>query len=208
MFPVMLIAIGVAVLVLGKRLAVLGAAVGALLGVGLLSLFSASGDLWLQFALVGGLAVLGFFVAGFAKGIVDVVLLVIGALGGAAITLGVLDLFGSDLGLMRWLLAVAGGAIGLVLMRRFRKGSKDWGIIILASLIGALLVTRGLAALLPFLQDGIWRTLLFIVLAGAGFAYLGGFLTQRKAKSQTEAVASTKTPPPDQTSSTPPPSSN
>ena len=207
MFPVMLIAIGVAVLVLGKRLAVLGAAVGALLGVGMLGLFSASGDLWLQIAFVGGLAVLGFFVAGFAKGIVDVVLLVIGALGGAAITLGILDLFGGDLGLMRWLLAVAGGAIGLVLMRRFRKGSKDWGIIILASLIGALLVTRGLAALLPFLQDSIWRTLLFVILAGAGFAYQGDFLAGRKAKPQTQAVASTKTPPSDPTSS-PPPSSN
>jgi hypothetical protein len=208
MFPVMLIAIGVAVLVLGKRLAVLGAAVGALLGVGMLGLFSASGDLWLQLAFVGGLAVLGFFVAGFAKGIVDVVLLVIGALGGAAITLGILDLFGSDLGLMRWLLAVAGGAIGLILMRRFRKGSKDWGIIILASLIGALLVTRGLSVLLPFLQDSIWRTLLFVVLAGTGFAYQSDFLTGRKAKPQTQAVASTKTPPPDQKNLTPPPPSN
>ena len=40
MFPVLLIVIGIVVLVLGKRLAVLGAAVGALLGVGLLRLLN------------------------------------------------------------------------------------------------------------------------------------------------------------------------
>ena len=68
MFPLLLIVIGILVLVIGKRLAVLGAAVGALLGVGLLSLLSPSGGLLIQLLLVGGLAVIGFFVAGFAKG--------------------------------------------------------------------------------------------------------------------------------------------
>ena len=43
MFPVMVIALGIVVLVFGKRLAVLGAAVGALLGVGLLRLFGYPG---------------------------------------------------------------------------------------------------------------------------------------------------------------------
>ena len=189
MFPVALIAIGVAVLVFGRRLAILGAAVGALLGVVLLGLFSGSGDLWLQLAFVGGLAVAGFFVAGFARGIVDVVLLVMGALGGAAITLALLDLLGmTDPGAVRWLLALVGGVVGLILMRRFRRGSKDWGIIILASLIGALLVTRGLTELLPFLaQDTIWRSLLFVVLAGGGFVYQGGFLAGRKAAKKAAA---------------------
>ncbi|MBP6440116.1 MAG: hypothetical protein KA259_00810 [Caldilineaceae bacterium] len=197
MFPVALIAIGVAVLVFGRRLAILGAAVGALLGVVLLGLFTASGDLWLQLAFVGGLAVAGFFVAGFARGIVDVVLLVMGALGGAAITLALLDLLGmTDPGAVRWLLAVVGGAVGLIMMRRFRRGSRDWGIIILASLIGALLVTRGLTALLPFLQDTIWRSLLFIVLAGGGFVYQGGFLAQRKAAKK---AAPAKAAPPTET---------
>ena len=40
MFPLLLIVLGIVVLAIGKRLAVLGAAVGALLGVGLLSLLS------------------------------------------------------------------------------------------------------------------------------------------------------------------------
>ena len=45
MFPLLLIVIGILVLALGKRLAVLGGAIGALLGVGLLSLLSPSGGL-------------------------------------------------------------------------------------------------------------------------------------------------------------------
>ena len=68
MFPILVIAIGIAVLVFGKRLAVLGAAVGALVGVGLLSLFSASGDPLLQLGLVVLLAVLGALAGGFARG--------------------------------------------------------------------------------------------------------------------------------------------
>ena len=78
MFPLLLIVIGILVLALGKRLAVLGGAIGALLGVVLLSLLSPSGGL-LILLLVGGLAIAGF-VAGFAKGIVNIVLLVMGAL--------------------------------------------------------------------------------------------------------------------------------
>ena len=180
MFPALLIAIGIAVLVIGKRLAVLGAAVGALLGVGLLSLFSTSGAPLLELGFVALLAVLGFFVAGFAKGIIDIVILVLGALAGAAVVLGFIDLFNLDLGVWRWLLAVLGGAVGLVLIRRFRKGSQDWGIIILAGLVGALLVTRGLTIWFPALQ-GALGTLIVIVLAGGSMAYQGGLLGKRKA---------------------------
>jgi hypothetical protein len=177
MFPILLIAIGIAVLVLGKRLAVLGAAVGALLGVVLLSLLSPSGGLLIQILLVGALAVIGFFVAGFAKGIVSIVLLVLGALGGAAIVLGFFGLFNVATSLLVWILAIAGGVVGLILVQRY----KDWAMIVLAGLIGGLLVTRGLTAWLPFLQEGVWGTLLVIVLAGGAIVYQGGFLGKRKA---------------------------
>jgi hypothetical protein len=60
MFPILLIAIGVAVLAFGARLAVLGAAVGALLGVGLLRLLPGSQDGWLALIIPIGLAALGF----------------------------------------------------------------------------------------------------------------------------------------------------
>ena len=176
MFPILLIAIGLAVLVLGKRLAVLGAAVGALLGVGLLRLFPGDSGPLLTLGVPIVLAVLGFIGAGFAKGIVNIVLLVIGALAGAAIVLGFLDLFRLDFGLLDWLLAIVGGVIGLIMVRSF----KEWAMIILAGLIGGLLVTRGLTIWLPFLE-GPLGTLLVLLLAGGGIAYQGGFLTGSKS---------------------------
>jgi len=179
MFPIVLIAIGVAVLAFGKRLAVLGAAVGALLGVVLLHLIPGSSSLLIQLAIPIGLAVLGFFGAAFAKGIVDIVILVIGALAGAAIVLGFLDLFNINLGLVDWLLACVGGVIGLIMVRRF----KEWAMIVLAGLIGGLLVTRGLSVWLPVLE-GALGTLLVIVLAGGGIGYQGGFLGRSKEAAQ------------------------
>jgi len=176
MFPILLIAIGIAVLAFGKRLAVLGAAVGALLGVSLLRLFPGESGPLLTLGIPIVLAVIGFVGAGFAKGIVDIVLLVIGALAGAAIVLGFLDLFRIDNGLLDWLLAIVGGVIGLIMVRRF----KEWAMIILAGLVGGLLVTRGLTVWLPFVEGGL-GTLLVLLLAGGGIVYQGGFLTGRKS---------------------------
>jgi hypothetical protein len=177
LFPVLIIAIGIAVLLLGKRLAVLGAAVGALLGVVLLRLLNIPiTDLLLTLLIPGLLAIIGFFVAGFAKGIIAIVLLVLGALAGAVIVFAFFDLFNIS-GLIVWLLAVVGGVVGLIMVRRYH----DWAMIILAGLIGGLLVTRGLTAWLPFLQDGLVGTLLVIVLAGGSIVYEGGFLSKGKA---------------------------
>jgi hypothetical protein len=195
MFPILVIAIGIAVLVFGKRLAVLGAAVGALVGVGLLSLFSASGDPLLQLGLVALLAVLGALAGGFARGLVDIVILVLGALAGAAIVLGFLNLFNIGPGLLNWLLAVVGAVIGFILIRRSRKGSKDWGIIILAGLVGALLVTRGLTIWLPALQ-GVVGTLIVVVLAGVSIAFQGGYFGKRKAAAQVPAATDNPSTPP------------
>jgi hypothetical protein len=175
MFPLFVILIGIAVLAFGKRLAVLGAAVGALFGFALLRLIPGTSSSPLLAVLIPILlAVIGFFFAGFAKGIVNIVLVVLGALAGAAITLGFLDLFGTAAGLLDWILAFLGGVIGVVLINRF----KDWAMIILAGLIGGLLVTRGLTNWFQFLQ-GATGTLLVLVLAGASIIYQGGFLNRR-----------------------------
>ncbi len=203
MFPLLLILVGLAVLALGRRLSVLGASVGALLGVGLLHFFPGAADPWLQIAVVGGLAVLGFLFAGFARGIVDIVILVLSALAGAAIVLGVLDLFNLNFGLLDWLLAVGGGVVAVVAIRRFRRGTKDWGLIILAGLIGALLVTRGLVIWLPSLQGPI-SSLLAVVLAGGSIAYQGGLLPQRGATAQAPAPAAPAAPTAKENASTPP----
>lgn len=175
MFPVLIIAIGIAVLVFGKRLSVLGAAVGALLGLALLRILpGTSSSPFLALMLPILLAVIGFFVAGFAKGIINIVLTVLGALAGASIMEGFLDLFGISIGWLDLVLALTGGVIGVILVSRY----KNWALIILASLIGGLLVTRGLSVWLPFLE-GAAGTLLVLVLAGAGIAYQGGFSKKR-----------------------------
>jgi hypothetical protein len=171
MFPILVIAIGIAVLAFGKRLSVLGAAVGALFGLALISLFPSLSTPALIILIPLVLAVLGFFFAGFAKGIVNIVLLVIGVLAGAGIMVGILNLFNIDSGLLNWVLAIIGGGVGLILVRRY----KDLAMVVLAGLIGGLLVTRGLGL------QGALGTLLVIVLAGGSIAYQGGFLSRGKA---------------------------
>ena len=191
MVAFLMIVIGIAVLIFGRRLAVLGAAVGALFGVVLLRLFGDAPDLQTTLLIVGGLALLGFITAAFAKGAIEVVILVLGALAGAAIVMAFLDLFRIDLGLTNWLLAVVGGVIGLIMMRRARRGSKDWGMVILASLIGALLVVRGSTILLPSLENTLIATLIVLVLAAGGIVYQTGILSRRS-----DAVEATVPPPP------------
>jgi hypothetical protein len=176
MFPILCIAIGVTVLVLGKRLAVLGAAVGALLGLGLLRIIPGSSSIWAQLIVVIALAGLGFFAAGFTKGIINIVLMVIGVLGGAAVMMGFCDLFRVDSTWLELLLVAAGAVAGFILIRRFN----DWGMILLSGLIGGLLIARGLTLWLPFFE-GLVGTWLVILLVGVAFLIQGGFLEKKKA---------------------------
>jgi hypothetical protein len=63
----------------------------------------------------------------------------------------------------------------LVLVNRF----KEWAVIILAGLVGAVLTMRGIGILLPWL-DGLLATSLALLLAAAGIAYQGGLLERLK----------------------------
>ena len=175
MYPVLVIAIGLVVLVLGKRLSILGAAVGALLGVALVSLFPSASDPFTVIIVPLLLGVIGFFAVSFAKGIINIVILVLGVLAGAGIVLGFLELFTIQFGLLGWFLVAAGGVAGFILVQKF----KNWAVLILAGLIGGLLVTRGLSVWLPFLSGAV-GTLLTLALAGLGVAYQGGYLKLKK----------------------------
>jgi hypothetical protein len=165
---IVLIIFGILVLVLGSRLWLLGASVGALLGLGLLRLIPGTqvGFVWLLIPV--GLAILFGFGAGFFKGIVDLIVLVLGILAGAAIGLALLNLFGSNSILIGLLLVLGGGLLGAVLVRRFRR----WAIAILAGLVGALLIVWGLQLLVPALNGPV-ATLITLLLAGGGVAYQG-----------------------------------
>lgn len=210
MFPWLLIVIGIAVLLFGNRLPVLGAAVGALLGVVIMRILPGPAELWVQLLIVGGLALLGLLTAGFAKGIIDIVILVLGALAGAGIVLSFLDLFNVDSGILNWILALIGGVLGFILIRRFRSGPKDWGMIILASLMGALLIARGLVILIPSLQGGLLATLIIVALAGAAIAYQSGMFRGKEQAPATAAPAATPVVPPaaKEDTTVPPPSNN
>lgn len=190
LIPIVLIVVGIVVLIFGQRLAILGAAVGALVGFLILQLFPGISGLGAELAIILGLALVGFFAAAFARGIIEVVILVIGALAGAGIVLGFLNLFNLDLGLLGWLLAVVGAVIGFMLIRRSRRGSRDWGMVILASLVGALLIARGLTQLIPALQDTLISTIVFVVALAFGIIYQGGYLSRLTGSKETQ------TPPP------------
>lgn len=197
MYPFVVIALGIAVLLFGRRLAILGAAVGGLVGVVLLQLFPEASTTT-QLLIVLGLALGGFLAAAFARGIIEVVILVLGALGGAAIVLALLNLFNVDQGLLNWLLAVIGGVVGLMVIRRSRRGSRDWGMIILADLVGALLILRGLVLLFDLQRNTTLYTLLLLGLLAVGFIFQGGYLDRRKAATTpaaTTPTASATTPP-------------
>jgi hypothetical protein len=169
------IILGLVVLAFGTRLALFGAGVGALLGIAILRFLPGETDSWLALVVPFGLAILFAFGAGIAKVAISLITLAFGALAGGVITLAVLDMFGLDWGLVNWLLALVGAAIGEGLAMRF----KDWAIIILASLVGALLCTRGLQLLFPSL-DGWVASLITLVLAGGGIAYHGGLFGKKK----------------------------
>lgn len=207
LMPFVLIVLGIIVLVLGRRLSVLGAAVGALLGVIILRLFPSLDGFTTELLVVLGLALLGFFAAAFARGIIDVIILVIGALAGFEIVMVTLQIFNLDLGLLQWVLAIAGAVIGFMLIRRARRGGRDWGMIILASLVGALLIMRGLGQLFPSLQDTLISTLVLVALVAVSILFQGGFLTGRQAEPAATPPAATPpaaTPPP-ATPAAPPP---
>ena len=162
-----LIIVGALVLLWGRRVFVLTAGVGALLGVGFFSLLPGQQNGVFALLVVFGLAIAGGFAGFFVKSLGKLLGMGIGFLAGGAITLAVLGVLGIDLGIFQFILALVGGLVGLVLVNRFF----DWAIIIVACLTGALLVTRGLE-LLTGEFTGLIGTLVWIVLAVLGFISL------------------------------------
>ena len=175
--------LGVFVWLFGNRLWLLGAATGALLGLGLLSRFPGLAGSLGGFLLVAGLAiglgVLGFIGRRFAK----MIALIIGFIAGGAIALGLLDALGISLGFWDWILAVIVAAGAALAFRRY----SDWGFIVLASLIGSLLAVRGLTmSLLPSLA-GPLGTVIAVALTALGVYY---HYRQQAAKSGPSATSS------------------
>jgi hypothetical protein len=162
-----LLILGVIVWFFGNRLWLMAAGAGALLGVALLRLFPGMADGFIGFLIVAGLAITLGVLAFIGKGFVKIIALTIGFIAGGGIAMGFLDVFGVSTGFVAWIIALIGGGIGAILFWRYF----DWGLIILASLVGSMLVVRGaMASLLPALT-GPWGGLLILVLTGLGIYY-------------------------------------
>ena len=184
MYQFALIAIGLIVLTLGKRIAVMSAALGGLLGVLVLRILPGPTDSWVELLIPVGLAIAGFFLASFVSLAVNVVVPILGALGGALLATGILDVFGSESRGLYWLLAIVGGLAGWFLARTF----KDVALIVLSGLIGGVLITRGLMPWFPSLQSEL-GTLLILVLAGGSVAFQSGFMAKRSAAAEAKAAS-------------------
>jgi hypothetical protein len=170
MLAIVMIVLGIMLLFFGSRLVVLGAGVGALLGFVILALLPGEQGVFLWLALPIGLAILFALGSGLAKGFIAIITWALGALAGAAIVLGVLSMFNINPGLVvSLILAVVGAVAGIGLAMAF----KDWAVIILAALVGALLMVNGLERLLPFFT-GVFASVSGLVLAGVSIAYQGG----------------------------------
>lgn len=171
---IIFIILGLVVLAYGSRMAIFGAGVGALLGVGILRFLPGAQESLFWLAVPIGLAILFAFGAGIAKGLIGLITLALGALAGGAITLALLDLFNLDWGIMNWVVALIGAVIGAAIASRF----KDWAIIILASAVGALLCVRGLGMIFTGF-DGFLASLVGVILLVGGIVYQGGLLKKK-----------------------------
>jgi hypothetical protein len=165
-----LLGLGVAVWLFGdrrRRLWLLGAGAGALLGAGLLRLLPGLSDNVLGLLVVIGLAVLIGVLGLLGTAFTRIIVLAIGFFIGGGITLSFIDALGISTGLFDWILAVIGGVIAAIVFVRFMP----WAFIIFASLIGSTLMVRGVAlALLPSLV-GPLATVLILALTALGIYY-------------------------------------
>jgi hypothetical protein len=158
---VILLVLGIFVWLFGNRLWLLGAGAGALLGFGLLRLFPSLANETAGLLITLGLMVL-FGVLGFiGKAVVKVVALIIGFFIGGGLALSLLDLLGIYQGLFDWIAALAVGVIVALIFARFI----NWGLIILASLLGSMLIVRSALVAFPALVGPLGPVLVAILTA-------------------------------------------
>jgi len=139
-----LLVLGIFVWLFGNRMWLLGAGAGALLGFGLLSLIPSLASGWLGFIIVVGLAILFGVLGMLGKAFTKLIAMVIGFIAGGALVIafmGMLNITGVSF--LTWIIALLGGLVGALLFARF----VNWGLVIFASLLGSMLVVRGLGDL-------------------------------------------------------------
>lgn len=162
-----LLVLGIAVLLFGNRLWMLGAGAGALLGYALTEFFPELFGGTLQLVAIAGLAVALAVLALFGKAFLSLIAMGVGFVVGGGLTLSVLGAFGMTTSWLVWVAAVVVGVIVAGLFGRFL----DWSLVIFASLLGALLIARGAASFFPDLVTEAVSTGIIVVLTGLGIFY-------------------------------------
>lgn len=162
-----LVVLGALVLIFGKRMYILTAGIGALLGVGVLNLIPSEQVLSFAVLLISGLALVGGLIGLLFKKMNLILVMLIGFLAGGAITFAIFDSQGFGIGGFDYLIGLIGAVVGLILARRF----PEWATAVIAAATGALLVTRGLQ-LFNSLMVGIIGTAIWIILALVSFLHL------------------------------------
>lgn len=158
------IALGAAVLLLGKNLRLFAAAASFLIGF-VLTRQILPGAFLTALIVAVILALIGVVLITLARGGMRLVLRIIGAVAGAGILLWLGQSLGIASGLASWIIAFIGALVGFGLMARFF----DLGIIVLTSLLGASLIVNGLGSFIS-LPDVI-STVITLALAAVGFFY-------------------------------------
>jgi hypothetical protein len=162
-----LLGIGVFVWLFGNRMWLLGAGAGALFGFGLLTLIPALKTGWLGFIIVGGLAILFGVLGIFGKAFTKLIAMAIGFIAGGALVIAFMGLFNINVSFLTWIIALLGGLIGAGLFARFIS----WGFVIFASLLGSMLVVRGLMNLFLPSLEGTIGSVVVVVLTIVGIFY-------------------------------------
>ncbi len=158
------IALGVAVLLLGKNLRLFAAAAGFLVGFILIRQIIPGAFLTALIVAVVA-ALIGLVLVTLARSGTRLVLQIMGAVAGAGILLWLGQSLGIASGLMAWIIAFIGALVGFGLMARFF----NLGIIVLTSLLGASLIVNGLGSFITL--PGVVSTVITLVLAAIGFFY-------------------------------------
>ncbi len=170
--------IGAALLAAGQRLFWLFVgAIGFVAGVQLATRFFA--DMTSLNVLLVGL-VAGLIGAALAVMLQHMAVAVAGFVAGGYIALAVLEMVGLNAGRLEWLVFVAGGLVGTLLL----AATFDWALIVLSSLVGAAVIVQALDL------SPVVSSLLLLGLTALGIAVQAGLFVRRNREARRRLTGS------------------
>jgi hypothetical protein len=160
MLAIVEILVGLLLLLFGRRLYWLFVAgIGFLTGLALAPRLLPEQPEWVILVAALGLALIGTVLAIVAQ---KLVIALVGFLAGGGTGLLLLHTLGIDGEVLPWVVYVAGGVLGMVLVLVLF----EWGLILLSSLAGASLIVGGVAESLRFSQHSAFVVMIVVAVIG------------------------------------------